>query len=632
MELRRILSLKRIIIIVALCILNCVLFASSMSNTDKKNAYDEQKQADYINSYYEHVDNVVGNADNLLGFTIFQTSQSNSYADIIKTKEDYERFLDIDIKVCSEMAMNAITEYDYVFYLCGFIMIIIVYAMLEERDNRMWNLTYTAKKGRFGIGAKRCAILVVSAFCVLFVNIASVVIMAFATHRDYESLLNPIQALKKYADCTYMLNSVQYIMASILIGWIALVFFSFLVMMIFIIMRNRKNALLMIGIITGLEFLLYKGIDSKSIYHLFKEINIINMIDVHAMLQTYNNIQLFGYIYSYVEFILICMVIVIIACMIISVLARGLMRPEGRKGIFDKFYEAVYRLYQRLFARSSVIFKEFHKLVFSGKSVYVILTVIVLSAYFINTGFYEYSDYNKRKEKLYAEHGGEDYSYILDEIDKTDASVQEAVDKYQAVLEKFNAKEADLSEVMSAYNEVNYQRSSREYYNEYTEKMEYLNELKDTKNIQGFLMSDRGYEQLIGKQGNRRELVLLAIFVAGIVIINSQNRKMEIKTGMRSIVRASVRGRTWISVRRAIADAVLILILYLYIYGLEFVVFIKRIGIELSYINAPVQSLTFMEDYALRISIAQYITIKLIINLAIGIFAAIITRIDFKKK
>ena len=238
MELRRILSLKRIIIIVALCILNCVLFASSMSNTDKKNAYDEQKQADYINSYYEHVDNVVGNADNLLGFTIFQTSQSNSYADIIKTKEDYERFLDIDIKVCSEMAMNAITEYDYVFYLCGFIMIIIVYAMLEERDNRMWNLTYTAKKGRFGIGAKRCAILVVSAFCVLFINIASVVIMAFATHRDYESLLNPIQALKKYADCTYMLNSVQYIMASILIGWIALVFFSFLVMMIFVLLDN----------------------------------------------------------------------------------------------------------------------------------------------------------------------------------------------------------------------------------------------------------------------------------------------------------------------------------------------------------------------------------------------------------
>lgn len=632
MELRRILSLKRIIVIAALCVLNCILFASSMSNTDKKNAYDVQKQTDYINSYYEHVDNVVGNADNLLGFTIFQTSQSNSYADIIKTKEDYGKLLDIDIKVCSEMAMNAITEYAYVFYLSGFIMVIIIYAMLEERDNRMWNLTYTAKRGRFGIGAKRCAILVVSAFCVLFVNIVSVVIIAFATHRDYESLLNPIQALKSYADCTYMLNSVQYIIVSLLIGWVALVFFSFLVMMIFIIMRNRKNALLMIGMITGLEFLLYKGIDSKSIYHLFKEINIINMIDIHAMLQTYNNIQMFGYIYSYLEFIMICMVIVIIACMIISVLARGFMRPEGRKGIFDRIYEAIYRLYQRVFTKCGIVFKEFHKLVFSGKSVYVILTVIVLSAYFINTGFYEYSDYNKRKEKLYAEHGGNDYSYILGEIDKAEVSLQDAVSKYQAVSEKFNAKEVDLSEAMSAYNEVKYQQTNLDYYTEYTEKLEYLEELENTRNIRGCLMSDRGYEQLIGKQGNRRELVLLVIFVAGIVIINSQNRKMEIKTGMRSIVRASVKGRTWISVRRAIADGVLIILLYLYIYGLEFAIFVKRIGIELSYINAPIQSLTFMEDYALRISIAQYIIIKLLIYLLIGVLAAIITRIDFKKK
>ena len=44
---------------------------------------------------------------------------------------------------------------------------------------------------------------------------------------------------------------------------------------------------------------------------------------------------------------------------------------------------------------------------------------------------------------------------------------------------------------------------------EFEQKREYLDTLKEETGIDGYMMSDRGYEEIFGKYGKAREIVLL---------------------------------------------------------------------------------------------------------------------------
>ena len=85
---------------------------------------------------------------------------------------------------------------------------------------------------------------------------------------------------------------------------------------------------------------------------------------------------------------------------------------------------------------------------------------------------------------------------------------------------------------------------------EYMKKQEYLQEINEKYGVDGYMISDRGYEEIFGKYSIIRETVLFLALVAAIILIVAENIVLEYRTGMNYIINASRRGRCWIQIHR----------------------------------------------------------------------------------
>ena len=83
-------------------------------------------------------------------------------------------------------------------------------------------------------------------------------------------------------------------------------------------------------------------------------------------------------------------------------------------------------------------------------------------------------------------------------------------------------------------------------------------------------MSDRGYEEIFGKYGKAREIVLLMALLASVVLIVSENIGIETSTGTKYIVNAAS-GKNTVKIKRIAASLALCIVLYFIVYGIDMI-------------------------------------------------------------
>lgn len=94
----------------------------------------------------------------------------------------------------------------------------------------------------------------------------------------------------------------------------------------------------------------------------------------------------------------------------------------------------------------------------------------------------------------------------------------------------------DFSEINSA---VLVYSSRYSAVREFQEKCDYLDSLKEDTGIAGYMMSERGYEEIFGDYGKVREIVILIALLVSVVLIVSENIGIETSTGTKYIVEAA---------------------------------------------------------------------------------------------
>lgn len=564
---------------------------------------------EYIAGYHEHIVTVLDNADNLNKYAIFTEENSDAKADIEKTAKDYAKMLDITPYLCNDCAVDAVCSYTYVFYICGAIMLLVMYRILSERENGMWGLVYSTQRGRSYLGINRIKLIAGVLFVVLAVNYILVIVLSFLLYGGWDSISAPIQNIRLFWDYTVKSTVLQYFCFSFFYSWMVLFVLSLFIWLLFVLFRNRNLAIVVTAVAFGVEFLLYNKIAPQSVYHIFREINVMQLLEIHNLLSRYLNCQLAGYIFSIQELLGICGVIVGIAAMVLSVLGQELTKPQKqKKGWIEKVAEEFEKLHQKIFANTPFVVKEMHKQLFTDRGIWIVVIMTVLTIYFLGMGRVAYSQTALEKDQIYLEHGGENYSYIIECVQQAHEAYDQVLEKSQQTAKKYEKGEADLVDLTMAVSEVQQYAQALSYYEEFETKAAYLNHIEQEYHVKGYMISDRGYEQIFGKYSGKREFVMMMILIAGINLILSKIFLIEYQTGMRTIIKSAAKGRRW-TVHKKLAAAFLLTIgLYLLVYGIDFAELIKNYG--LPYLHAPLISLTFMETVHLPVSILTWIMIR----------------------
>ncbi len=566
----------------------------------------------YLSGFDKELAQVQANAEHMKKFSIFTKKESFSYNNIIKTAKDFKRLEGVKLTITNDKAVSEFTVYYYTFYIAMGLMLLVIYNLFMERENNMWTIVHSSAYGRAKIGVTRGLVLLIISLIVTGGLYFTTFLTALCMYGGADDLFAPIQTLSEYGHFTYALNKLEYVMLNFIFSWFAIYALSMFLWMLFTMFRKRNQALVISGILFGIESLLYYRISYQSVYALFKQINVVRLLNINAILGNYENRGWGTLVVSVSTITVIVLVATVVMAYVASITATVMMRPEQKKTLLAKMTDYIWMWYQKVFAPLPVMLKEFHKLLVTAKGLAVMVAMVVVAMYFAANGKTEFSESMEKRDEIYLSKGGSNYSEIEKIVDTALADYNVAQAYAQEMTKKYYNGEISFEELYGASSNLEYYQLKLKNVEEFIAKMEYLDRIEAERGVKGYLISDRGYESIFGKYGQMRELILLIVIVSAIMIIISEVSLLESRTGMESILCSAVKGRRWLTVRKVVAGIVMATMLFGIVYVIDYAWMFSYYGMP--YISAPVISLTFMEACPFNVTIAEWMLLRLLVR------------------
>ena len=573
---------------------------------------DIESQLEYIKKYPEDMKQIQTNAQQLMTFSIFSDKNSFTYNNIVKTGKDFEKVADVSLYLVNNKAAGSFVDYYYTFYFALIMMVFIIYGLSGERDNGMWGIVHSAGSGRLRLALHRLFIIAGSGVVItagLYFTTFAAALLLYGGAGALNASVQSIQAFERFA---MPMSQIGFVLYNYVYSALAVVVLSVALWTVFVVNRKRNHALILTGVVVGLEVLMYYRIGLHSIYSAFKQINIVRLMKVNEIISTYANRGRGSFVISESAIMFWALMVILVVSVAVAVVGTVFMRPSQGKNVLTRLTDKLYAGYQHLFANVPVVLKEIHKLIVTSRGFTVIVVLLLVVMYFISYGKMAFSDNSRERDRIYLEKGGADYSQISALIDERRADYMQAVQKSMEASEQYENGEIGIDELSQINSTVSIYASRYAAVREFEQKQEYLENLKEETGIDGYMMSDRGYEEIFGKYGKARETVLLMALLVSVVLIVSENIGIETSTGTKYIVNAAS-GKNTVKVKRIVASLVLCIVLYVLVYGIDMIHLRSYYGMP--YTDAPLMSLTFMRDCGFYITVGTFMIIRLIVRL-----------------
>ena len=120
-----------------------------------------------------------------------------------------------------------------------------------------------------------------------------------------------------------------------------------------------------------------------------------------------------------------------------------------------------------------------------------------------------YSEIQLKNDELYYRYGGLDYSELKTKCEEIENEYIKAQLTYKKVLEDENETSENI---VMAYADYEQKKNKLSSISEIIDKISYVENTKNDKSINCYLMSDRGYEKVFGIKSLRREMTNIIIF------------------------------------------------------------------------------------------------------------------------
>ena len=573
---------------------------------------DIESQLEYIKKYPEDMKQIQTNAQQLMTFSIFSDKNSFTYNNIVKTGKDFEKVADVSLYLVNNKAAGSFVNYYYTFYFALIMMVFIIYGLSGERDNGMWGIVHSAGSGRLRLALHRLFIIAGSGVVITAGLYFTTFAVALLLYGGAGVLNAPVQSIQAFERFAVPMSQMGFVLYNYVYSAFAVLVLSVALWAVFVVNRKRNHALILTGVIAGLEVFMYYKIGLHSIYSAFKQINIVRLMKVNEVISTYANRGKGSFVISEPAIMFWALMVLLVLSVAACIAGTVLMRPSQGKNVLTQITDKMYAGYQHIFANVPVVFKELHKLLVTSRGITVIVVLMLFVMYFISYGKMAFSDNSRERDRIYIEKGGADYSQITALIDERRADYMQAVQKSMEASEQYENGEIGIDELSDINSTVSIYASRYAAVREFEQKQEYLENLKEETGVDGYMMSDRGYEEIFGKYGKAREIVLLMALLVSVVLIVSENIGIETSTGTKYIVNAAS-GKNTVKVKRIVASLVLCIVLYVLVYGIDMIHLRSYYGMP--YTDAPLMSLTFMRDCGLHITVGTFMIIRLIVRL-----------------
>ena len=641
MEFKRIFTNRRVLIIFIILVVGAVgiyMYRNQPKDYEEQGVMAvpqvsyESAQAEHVDTYSEYLNKIIKQSDSLSGISIFQNTDSYSFKNVQKTREAYEALCGISLTKGNYEGIESIISFsvvEYIIFIFGFVL---VWHFFEDEKKGLKGISYAAPKGRIHLTLRRAGVLFVGNALFVAVIYIALFVCSIIVYGMQGDLTANVQSTVIFRNCTLEISVLGYVGLNIIFHIVKALVLSLMVWMILLIFRNQIIATAVLVIILSVEGVLYHVLSVQSNLVMLKYINLFQLVQPGDILYKYRNFKLGEMpVNCFSTFCLLMIavgVISLIVCCCIANNRRTVVVPGRIVIAFTRILNKIQKILHIAISHLPVIGMEFYKILISQKGVVIIALWLYLLISQLDTNNVFLMGSASAMKEIYEEYSGEDDGRLREYLSGQEAVLEQAYAEYDAICDSYEAGEISEEEYeMAGFNLLNY-RGIEIKVEEIQDKLAYIDTIKKERGIDVWFVDEKAYSVLWTENGlyadsdyKKQEFVAIAGVLLMILLL-SYVFSYDSSCGMEMLIRSTPKGRQKLFNVKIMMAGVICICLCLITYGLELYEVSQIFSINC--LNAPVQSLSFMKDFPLRISIFVFLIMVECVHLVVMFAIAMI--------
>lgn len=574
-------------------------------------------QMDYILTYPQYLEDMEARADEYSQISIFNKEGSFSVHNIEKTGKDFAVLSEAELSFGNDLTVISVLQFKMIHYLLIVFVFILVLSFFHERKKGLWTLIYATSNGRKNLTIRRLVVLFMAILSVNAILYGSLFILSFSGFGTMADFARSVQSISVFKEFTFLCPVWLFILIYILLNSICCFMLGVVIWLILMIFRNRNLAFGILGIIFGIEYLLYHLLSIQSNFNILKFINLMYYIDPTDIIIGYQNLNLFERAINTNSLFFICLGFICLIGIFALIICTAKSYPVYVPSKFVQFIENMIRklilLYRKATEHLSITGAEIYKILFPQKGVLILIiyVYIVIS----NAGFPNLYTTSAEKyiDEFYVNYGGpvteKTYQYVEELNDLLESVEKEFLD----VKDSYHNNDITAREYEAASYKYEGYESIRTALAHIESSISYIEETKQQKGIDVWLVNPKGYDRLIGESSYTTQTTAAIELVFCLVLLCSGVFAFETQSSTKPLLRIASKGRKWLFKRKMISISCLVTFIFVVVYGMQIYHVNKSFGI--SALFAPIQSLPTFSEFPLRLSLIQFLAMIYIIRL-----------------
>lgn len=336
---------------------------------------DLSEQESYIASYPEFI---AGMEDRIDQMSVFADDGSYTHRNMLKTKDDFEKFSDVTLKKDNCFGLRAFAlSGTGILFLLVFLAVLTYYAIFYERDKNLLLLVKGTRQGRVPTAASKAAAMILSAGIYTAAQ-ESLAVLLFGFLYGYGDTGRMVQSVSEFRNCTYMLTVGEALSAIILIRSVTAMLLACIFFCTAMSVKNETAAAFLSAGIFAAFFFAEKIFSVSGRLDWLVCVNPFYCWDMKSMLGEYRNLNFAGQPVGKD----VCLIIVAAVSALILSAAGVLVYSKTCQIWSDSRLEwAVQKFRQRLGfinRRTSLLYYEFYKMLIQQKKIILLALLLII--------------------------------------------------------------------------------------------------------------------------------------------------------------------------------------------------------------------------------------------------------------
>ncbi len=293
-------------------------------------------QLDHIAGYHDYIDSIGKQAYLQSMTSVFGGADSFARRNIAKTASEFDLLRDVEVEFGSNRAYEGFVTYelaDY-FYLC--VIVIFVFAFLEERNVGICGVVRSCRYGRGRLGVHRILILALASILSVILIYGGGLLLSVSLSGDLDDLGRAVQSLECFRTLTVKRTIGGWIAEYMLVKAACGFAVGMILWCLLGTITNAQYSFAALCAVVFTEYALFSFLPRQSIFNPVKYFNIFSYIRTSVLYTDYLNINLFDHPFGIRDISLGCLPVITIALIALTLIMANVRHPEGHRDLLSR--------------------------------------------------------------------------------------------------------------------------------------------------------------------------------------------------------------------------------------------------------------------------------------------------------